>query len=117
MLYVTVSKGIQNQNHLTRYEQETNLVLVVCDRLKWDAGNSCHQAHSGQGQVAAAHLDAHHVHLDAHHLDIWISMSIIYFDNQMIEKYSTAMCYVATHHVAFFDISQLLHISMPLLYR
>ena len=93
MLYVTVSKGIQNQNHLTRYEQETNLVLVVCDRLKWDAGNSCHQAHSGQGQVAAAHLDAHHVHLDAHHLDIWISMSIIYCDTQMTEKYSTAMFY------------------------
>ena len=27
---------------------------------------------------------------------IWISMSIIYFDTQMPEKYSTAMCYFLT---------------------
>ena len=74
--HVTVSKGMQaifatrpalskpnqallNIPHNTIFSRfpTTNLGLVPRDSLKWDAGNSCNQTHSWQGQVTTAHLD------------------------------------------------------------
>ena len=53
---VMIGTGIVSKGMTGSYE---HLVLVVCDRLKRDASNCCHQPHRRQGQVATAHLDSH----------------------------------------------------------